>query len=145
MIVLPLRLARCMLMIQLFIYMFRIRCERSVVYISNWFSNSCLYLSIMFFFFMSASIDPEPDVIVAGMRLSVVNKFKYLGIIIKITFAQSAFLFSLNLILLLLCKCVCVLCVYASVLSVMWLCLCCVNHFTFNTQCTESLVICAYY
>lgn len=31
---------------------------------------------------MTANGDPDPDVIVAGSRLSVVHEFKYLGIII---------------------------------------------------------------
>ena len=58
----------------------------TMINISNWLANSCLHLNtdktVCMFFSKSANRDPDPDVIVAGKRLPVVQEFKYLGIII---------------------------------------------------------------
>ena len=61
-----------------------------MVNISDWLTNSCFHLNVgktpcMFF---SKSRDPKPEVTVAGKSLSVVDKFKYLGIVLD---SQLAF------------------------------------------------------
>ena len=92
-------------MTQPYIYMLKSRkttCQAleklsaAMVNISNWLANSCLHLNVdktvrillCYYMSKSANSNPDPDVTVEGRRLSVVQEFKYLGIIIdsKLTF-----------------------------------------------------------
>lgn len=64
-----------------------------MVNISNLLINSCLHLNIaktVCMFFQSLQTDLDPEIIVAGRRLSVVHKYKDLGIITdsQITFKE---------------------------------------------------------
>lgn len=67
----------------------------TMVNISNCLTNSCLHLntskSVCMFFSKSANKDPDPEVTVAGRTLSVVQEFKYLGIILdtQLTFKSQ--------------------------------------------------------
>lgn len=64
----------------------------SMVNIFDWLINSCLQLNVdktvCMFFSKSVNRDRDPEVTVAGKRLSVVHEFKYLGIVLdsKLTF-----------------------------------------------------------
>lgn len=64
----------------------------AMINISNWLVNLCLHLNtdktVCMFFSKSTNRDPDPDVIVAGKRLPVVQELKYLGIILdsRLTF-----------------------------------------------------------
>lgn len=65
-----------------------------MVHISKWLFNSCLHLNVKktecMFFTKRTSNSPNPDVYVAGKKISIVTQYKYLGIVLdsNLTFKE---------------------------------------------------------